>query len=261
MEVNKYFFSKNLLTRTASSIVLVALALYLNYKGNYIFFAAVNIISLILLIELYKLFDIKIPNANFFLNFFFGLICFSCVFYAHYNFFFIVILSGLLLSFIFLSSKKLFALIPYFYFYLPLSALLYLNNSIDGKLFIYWSFIVVWSSDIAGYVFGQLLRGPKLYYSISPNKTWTGCISSLFFSGLSSVLYAYFLEYGEFLKYFLLGCLGAIFSVLGDLYESKLKRINNKKDSSALIPGHGGLLDRLDGFLFAILYFYILSVI
>ena len=97
MEVNKYFFSKNLLTRTASSIVLVALALYLNYKGNYIFFAAVNLISLILLIELYKLFDIKIPNANFFLNFFFGLICFSCVFYAHYNFFFIVILSGLLL--------------------------------------------------------------------------------------------------------------------------------------------------------------------
>ena len=186
---------------------------------------------------------------------------FSCIFFAHYNFFFIVILSGLLLSFIFLPSKKLFALIPYFYFYLPLSALLYLNNSIDGKLFIYWSFLVVWSSDIAGYVFGKLLRGPKLYYSLSPNKTWTGCLSSLLFSGLSSVLYAYYLQYGEFLKYFLLGSLGAVFSVLGDLYESKLKRINNKKDTSDLIPGHGGLLDRLDGFLFAILYFYILSVI
>ncbi len=261
MEVNRFFLSKNLLTRTASSVVLVTLALYINYKGNYIFFAAIIFISLILLIELYRLFDIKIPNVNFFLNFFFGLICFYCIFFAHYNFFFIAILSGLLLSFIFLLKKKLFALIPYFYFYLPLSALLYLNNSIDGKLLIYWSFLVVWSSDIAGYVFGKLLRGPKLYYSLSPNKTWAGCLSSLLFSGLSSVLYAYYLEYGEFLKYFLLGSLGAVFSVLGDLYESKLKRINNKKDTSDLIPGHGGLLDRLDGFLFAILYFYILSII
>jgi len=261
LEGNRYFFSKNLLTRTASSIILVTLALYLNYKGNYIFFATIILINLILLIELYGLFDIKTPNVNFFLNFFFGLTCFSCIFFAHYNFFFIAILSGLILSFIFLPSKKLFALIPYFYFNLPLSAFLYLNNSIDGKLFIYWSFLVVWSSDIAGYVFGQLLRGPKLYYSLSPNKTWTGCLSGLLFSGLSSVLYAYYLEYGEFLKYFFLGSLGAIFSVLGDLYESKLKRINNKKDTSALIPGHGGLLDRLDGFLFAILYFYVLSAI
>ena len=55
--------------------------------------------------------------------------------------------------------------------------------------------------------------------------------------------------------------MGGIFTVAGDLFESKLKRINKKKDTSGLIPGHGGLLDRLDGFLFAILYFCILSFI
>ena len=59
-------------------------------------------------------------------------------------------------------------------------------------------------------------------------------------------------------KFFFIGCFGAIISSLGDLFESKLK-LNNKKISSNLIPGHGGLLDRLDGFLFAILYFYTLS--
>ena len=59
--------------------------------------------------------------------------------------------------------------------------------------------------------------------------------------------------------FFLLGSIGSIISSAGDLFESKLKRLNNKKDTSNIIPGHGGLLDRLDGFLFAILYFYTLS--
>ena len=57
------------------------------------------------------------------------------------------------------------------------------------------------------------------------------------------------------------GLIIGFFTSLGDLFESYLKRINNKKDSSKLIPGHGGILDRLDGFLFAILYFYILSLL
>ncbi len=121
-------------------------------------------------------------------------------------------------------------------------------------------FLVVWTTDISGYLFGKIIKGPKLLPSISPNKTWSGLLSGILLSGIFSSFFSIF--YGSYLhvSFFLFGVLGAIVSSLGDLFESKLKRLNNKKDSSNLIPGHGGLLDRLDGFLFAILYFYTLSL-
>ena len=107
--------------------------------------------------------------------------------------------------------------------------------------------------------FGKLLKGPKLIPFISPNKTWSGLIAGLLLAGSLSYLYADILYFNNKFIYFIHGVIGGAISVIGDLFESKLKRINNKKDSSLLIPGHGGLLDRLDGFLFAILYFWVLK--
>ena len=137
--------------------------------------------------------------------------------------------------------------------------LLLLSKNHDGKIFIYWMFAVVWTTDVSGYIFGKLFKGPRLFSSISPNKTWSGFLSGVILSAFLSLCLAFYADSKNYLIIFILGAVGAAVSSAGDLFESKLKRLNLKKDTSNLIPGHGGLLDRLDGFLFAILYFYTLS--
>ena len=261
LEENKIYFYKDLFIRLISSIVLIFFALYLNYKGEFYFLAAIIIASIILIIEFYRLFDNDIFNINFFIVTTSGIMAIFFIHFGAYFYFFSILLAGFILSLYLKKNKNFIQLIPYFYIYLPLGALTYLNNSINGKTIIFWLFIVVWTTDISGYFFGKLLKGPKLCPQISPNKTWSGFISGVFLSGISSIIYAHWLEYDKFTMFFLYGLLGAIVCTAGDLFESKLKRINMKKDSSGIIPGHGGLLDRLDGFLFAILYFYLLSII
>ncbi len=101
-------------------------------------------------------------------------------------------------------------------------------------------FVIVWANDIGGYVFGKLFGGKKLCPKISPNKTWSGFFGGIFFAVLVSPI----LSEG-------LGSAGiaAIIASIGDLLESWAKRKCKIKDSGALIPGHGGLLDRVDGVL------------
>lgn len=124
--------------------------------------------------------------------------------------------------------------------------LLLLSQPTGWKLF-YWLLFLVWSTDTAAYVGGRLLKGPKLAPSISPQKTWSGFMAGL----IGGTVVAYTTSFWLFPHAFNLW--GIIFLVfiaqVGDLLESKAKRWSNIKDSSFLIPGHGGLLDRLDSLL------------
>ena len=119
---------------------------------------------------------------------------------------------------------------------------------------------IVCVSDSSAYIFGSIIKGKKLFPRISPNKTWSGFLLSIIFSIFSSSCFSYFFNITSFRKSMIIGLIIGLSASLGDLFESYLKRINNKKDASKLIPGHGGLLDRLDGFLFAIvvMFFYVL---
>lgn len=117
----------------------------------------------------------------------------------------------------------------------------------EGWKFIYWLLFLVWSTDSAAYAGGRLLNGPKLVRSISPHKTWAG-----FFVGMiTGTAVGYETSFWLFPGVFNLW--GIIFLVLiaqgGDLLESMVKRWSQVKDSSFLIPGHGGLLDRFDSLL------------
>ena len=112
-------------------------------------------------------------------------------------------------------------------------------------------------SDSSAYIFGSIIKGRKLFPSISPNKTWAGFISSLLFAAISSSIFSFYFNIINIYKAMLVGLIIGLFTSFGDLFESYLKRINNKKDTSKLIPGHGGILDRLDGFLFAIVIMFI----
>lgn len=111
-------------------------------------------------------------------------------------------------------------------------------------------FVTVWLSDIGGYVFGRLIGGPKLAPRISPNKTWAGAIGAIGLSAAGAVIATMSVE--EILPgAILFAILLSVFAQGGDLFESWVKRRHGVKDSGAIIPGHGGVLDRVDGLLFA----------
>ena len=120
-----------------------------------------------------------------------------------------------------------------------------------GEIVTLWFVLAVWSVDIGGYVVGSTLKGPKLAPSISPNKTWSGLLGGMLFAMLTSVAVAYFYNRGAYPVFMILGAVLAVVSQCGDLLESKVKRYLNVKDSSNLIPGHGGIFDRVDGLIFA----------
>jgi phosphatidate cytidylyltransferase len=120
----------------------------------------------------------------------------------------------------------------------------------DNVLFL---IAVVWASDIGAYVFGRLIGGPKLAPSISPGKTWSGAVGGLLCCMVVGALAATWATPfpDDTLKATIIAGVLGIATQLGDLLESAFKRHFDVKDSSALIPGHGGLLDRLDGLLAA----------
>lgn len=120
----------------------------------------------------------------------------------------------------------------------------------DGRLVI-WLFFAVWAMDVGGYFAGKGIGGPKLAPTISPKKTWAGLIGGVLLSSLVSLAFALLLNIGSPLLLPIAGAALAIVAQLGDLYESAVKRALNTKDSGALIPGHGGILDRVDGLVFA----------
>jgi phosphatidate cytidylyltransferase len=120
--------------------------------------------------------------------------------------------------------------------------------------------LIVWVTDIGGYFAGRGIGGPKLWPRVSPNKTWAGAIGGFIASLAVAALFAGF-GFGRIGPLLLLGAVLSIASQLGDLFESAVKRRFGVKDSSQIIPGHGGLLDRLDGFVAAIVLAALIGIL
>ncbi|MCC2662263.1 MAG: phosphatidate cytidylyltransferase [Geminicoccaceae bacterium] len=138
------------------------------------------------------------------------------------------------------------------YIGLPALALLWLRALPElGFAVLLWLLIVVWTTDTAAYFAGRAIGGPRLAPAISPSKTWAGLGGGMVGAALTGALAAWLLGSGRLLQAAGLGALLAVVAQLGDLFESGFKRAAGVKDSGALIPGHGGLLDRIDGLLFA----------
>ena len=116
-------------------------------------------------------------------------------------------------------------------------------------------FATTWAADIAAFLVGNLLKGPKLWPRFSPNKTWSGFIGGLAAAVVAAVaIAAWFMKF-SLAGAALIGLAGGLATMAGDLWESILKRRFGVKDSGDLIPGHGGLLDRVDGLMFAVVVF------
>jgi phosphatidate cytidylyltransferase len=121
----------------------------------------------------------------------------------------------------------------------------------DGFLAVIFLFAVVWTTDIAAYFIGRAAGGPKLVPQVSPKKTWSGAIGGTLAAVVVALALAKTAALAGWFAIAMLAIVLSVFAQAGDVFESFLKRRFGAKDSSHLIPGHGGLMDRLDGFVTA----------
>lgn len=130
----------------------------------------------------------------------------------------------------------------------PVIALVYLLNLPQGNWLIFYLVALVSSADTGAYFFGKFLGKKKLCPKVSPGKSWVGLFGGLFVSSVFSLCWYMVSPMPQLslLSFILIGVVAVLFSVLGDLMESMVKRQAGKKDSGSILPGHGGLLDRID---------------
>ena len=172
-----------------------------------------------------------------------------------------LIISGVLsiLEFIQLTKKIvlnklfLFLLNIFFIFYIFIFTYIffYFSNVPGLKMILFILLMGCIASDIGGYIFGKTFKGPKLT-KISPKKTYSGAAGSIIFTLiLMCLLFLNFIQPFSY-KIILVGIMTSIFCQIGDLFFSLLKRKANLKDTGKILPGHGGILDRLDGIFFGL---------
>jgi len=131
------------------------------------------------------------------------------------------------------------------------------NNGFVALVFL---FAIVWMTDIMGYVVGRALGGPKLWPAVSPNKTRSGAIGGMAGALAAGIVIAAALSLAV-LPIAILSVILSMMAQAGDLFESAIKRRFGAKDTSHLIPGHGGLMDRLDGFITAALVAALIGIV
>jgi phosphatidate cytidylyltransferase len=155
-----------------------------------------------------------------------------------------------------LSKKKIYSYPGYIFLFFSFYTIYSLRNNFNNEyLYVLIVLLICIFSDIGGYVFGKFFKGPKLT-KISPNKTYSGSFGSFFFSILISIFLINFdtiiftidIKFFEIIK---LSILISFINQFGDIIVSYFKRLSEIKDTGKIIPGHGGLLDRIDGMIFA----------
>ena len=224
--------SQNLLKRLITSIVLLSLFIFINFSHQYIFIFSILIIGLIICIEANNLFSKLLTNKNSKKN--------SSINKLNANF---IILNIITFSYI-------------FFIFCNLS---YEIHRSESPIFFLYIISICFFTDIGGYIFGKIIGGKKLS-KISPNKTIAGAIGSFIFSIIPLIIALNFnlldLEFN--LTNIIFCLLISLISQIGDLFISLIKRKAEIKDTGNLLPGHGGILDRMDGIIFAVPFSYIL---
>lgn len=145
-----------------------------------------------------------------------------------------------------MPNQKKWRLIGFFYIAIPIYCAIAIRI-LDNEI-LFWMFAIIWVTDIFAFFAGRSLGGAKLAPSISPNKTWSGLIggvlASMTIGLISSIMFP-----GSIWFFLLISIIISLIEQASDLLESKFKRIFGVKDSGDIIPGHGGVMDRLDGMI------------
>ena len=197
--------------------------------------------------------------SNFTKRFIISLLAFPLIYillYQKYLFNILIIVTFLfcIYEWVNLFSKKgllfIFGLIILSIF---LISILRIYNFSEFNLKFLWLILITWLTDIGGYIFGKLFGGPKLI-KISPNKTWSGLVGSIILSQFAFLILFLDPNYKFSISILLAQFILSIAGQVGDIMMSYVKRINNKKDTSNFIPGHGGFLDRVDGLIWIMIF-------
>ncbi|MBV9219802.1 MAG: CDP-archaeol synthase [Methylobacteriaceae bacterium] len=245
----------DVLPRLASSVVLIAVALAATFYGGYWFGLAALVAAAGILFEWQNL--VGGPNVG--LRIGSGSIGLALAVYfsldgnPHWALAALVAAS-LLLSLAAGPDRRLWAAAGPLYAGIMLVSIAVLRSSEPfGFEAIIWLFAVVWGNDTMAYFAGRLVGGPKLWPRLSPSKTWAGTVVGVLCGALAGLAAGLALgpASGSPWHYLALGLACALAALAGDLLESSIKRRFAVKDSSGLIPGHGGVMDRLDGFIAA----------
>ena len=224
--------SQNLFKRLITSILLLLLLLLVIFSHHYIFILSISLIGVIICIEANNIFSKSTVNQN----------LRKKITIKKFNFKFLTL-----------------NLITFTYVFFIFCYFSYEIHRLEGPIFFLYVISICIFTDIGGYVFGNIIGGKKLT-KISPNKTISGTIGSFIFSVIPLILFFNFsfldLEFN--LNFIVFGLLISLISQIGDLFISFFKRKAKIKDTGQILPGHGGILDRFDGIIFAIPFSYFL---
>ena len=159
------------------------------------------------------------------------------------------------------EAHRKFLLLGIPYITIGIGSIVYLYTAY-GPYIVLWFMFLVWGVDIGGYFVGTTVKGPKLAKKISPNKTWSGLIGGVLLAVAISYGVMVFFSVNDSVReyYLIMAAILAVIAQIGDLIESFIKRRLGVKDSSNLIPGHGGIFDRIDGLIFAAPFAYLMLV-
>ncbi|MCF6320451.1 MAG: phosphatidate cytidylyltransferase [Rhizobiaceae bacterium] len=263
MNISEKTGGSELQLRIVFGLLLAAFAFFQTWLGGLAFSVFVAIIAIIMFFEFRRICGVALPGrVAFFAYAFLLLIGVAWIGKAYDT---ALVLTG----FAFLSlwawealiKRTGWAALGLVYVLLPFFALTHLRSSSpEGFYVILLLFACVWGADTVAYIAGKTIGGPKLAPRISPGKTWSG-----FFGGLvGGIVIAWLVMkisgYALNPAFFLVAALLVIASQLGDLAESALKRKFGVKDSGAIIPGHGGVLDRIDGLVFTAVVAWLLAM-
>ena len=242
---------KIFLKRSFSALTLLSIFTFAFFSKNESYFLI--LINMIFFLSLYEMFSLlTLKKIEHFLYWFFTIIFFIFFIFNIYNLNFIIFISALFWIFIgpYSVFKARLFLKSFQFLYGPIILLGLLISTTylftNDKFLLLIALIIVWASDIFAYLSGKLYGKIKLAPNVSPGKTLEGVYGAIFVNLLLVFILSFFFDYSLF-HLFLFALVIIPLSIVGDLYESLLKRNANKKDSGNLIPGHGGVLDRIDG--------------
>ena len=244
---NKLRTPSNLRLRMIASVAMIAVASAALYLGGVFFWVLAVVVALLMMAEWANLsggtarekrigqFALCVPLA---------VMAPESLIIESRPFFTLGLLAGATFFMLIVTNKRQLSA-GILYCGLPVLALTQLRVQDNGLIVALWALALVWMTDIGAFFTGRALRGPKLAPRISPAKTWSGLIGGV----LLAMLFAGLLHAYEGLPFRLLAAtpLLAVLAQAGDLYESWIKRRAGVKDSGNILPGHGGVLDRLDG--------------
>jgi len=260
-------------TRVLSGIIILALTITIVVLGGNILFASLFFISLIGMMELYRIERInkKLPGI---LGYIAGATFYFLIYFnlqQYQTMLFIIFLMFLMFAYVFgfpkFSTEQIaVAFLGLFYVSIMLSYIYQVRMLDNGELIVWLIFIGAWGSDTCAYAVGVLFGKHKIVPKLSPKKSLEGCIGGVVGAAFIGVIYAAIFHNrlvgvtNPELLFGIIGAASSIISQIGDLAASAIKRNHEIKDYGTLIPGHGGILDRFDSIIFTAPMVYYLAV-